>query len=220
MRQQLSIYKFKKIAAESFKNGLRLHFDSILLYNNKSFPSAFQLSVLALEEFSKSDWVEHYYYSSITNEGLAPKEIEQEWLNLLYFHPRKQQFFLRWYGSSDFSPKFVKLIESGELEKKKQKATYVGLRKERKLIDVNGKISLPNHIKEKDARQMISVLSEFLKDCCDRKDYYSYRFEIEERDKLITKELKLELKKWRHRSGLRRIPSFMKKVRKAAANIT
>ena len=64
MREQLSIYKFKKIATESFKNGLRLHFDSILLYNNKSFPSAFQLSVLALEEFSKSYWVEHYCTSS------------------------------------------------------------------------------------------------------------------------------------------------------------
>lgn len=214
MREQLSIYKFKKIATESFKNALRLHFDSILLFKNNSFPSAFQLSVLALEEFSKSDWVEHYYYSSITNEGFLEKKFEQEWLNLLYFHPRKQKVFFRTYGFDAYTAKFMKLVEIGELEKKKQKATYVGLRKDKKIVDVNGKISLPTHIKEKDAKQIISVLSDYLKDCCEMKKYYEYRFEIEEKDNLLTEELNLELKKWKHRSGLKLTPSFKTTLKK------
>lgn len=103
-------------------------------------------SVLALEELSKSYWVEHYYYSSITNSGFPDKEFEQEWLNLLYFHPRKQKAFFGWGLSRDYSSKFIKMVENGELELKKQKATYVGLRKHRRVIDVNGKVSLPTQI--------------------------------------------------------------------------
>lgn len=208
MRQQLSVYKFKKIATESFKNGLRLYFDSILLYKNKSFPSSFQLSVLALEEFSKSDWVEHYYYSSITNQGFPDKIFEQEWLNLLYFHPRKQKAFFGWGISREYSSKFITMIEKGELELKKQKATYVGLKKTKKVVEVNGKISLPIQIKELDAKQLISLLTDYLKDRCAMKKYYKYHFEIEGKDALLTEELHHELKKWRHRSGLKRTPSF------------
>lgn len=41
----ISKYKLNKIATESLRNTIRLHFDSILLYRNGSYPSAFQLSV-------------------------------------------------------------------------------------------------------------------------------------------------------------------------------
>jgi len=215
MREQLSLYKFKKIATESYKNGLRLHFDSILLYKNKSFPSAFQLSVLALEELSKSYWVEHYYYSSITNNNFPDKEFEQEWLNLLYFHPKKQKAFFGWGMSRDYSSKFIKMIENGELEIKKQKATYVGLKKNKKVIDVNSKVSLPTQIKELDARQLISLLNDYLKDQCGMKKYYEYHFDIPEKDILLTNELHQELKKWKHRSGLKRTPSFETLLKKS-----
>jgi AbiV family abortive infection protein len=215
MREQLSQYKFRKIATESYKNGLRLHFDSILLYKNKSFPSAFQLSVLALEELSKSYWVEHYYYSSITNDNFPDKEFEQEWLNLLYFHPKKQKAFFGWGMSRDYSSKFIKMIENGELEIRKQKATYVGLKKNKKVIDVNSKVSLPTQIKELDARQLISLLNDYLKDQCEMKKYYEYHFDIPEKDILLTNELHQELKKWKHRSGLKRTPSFETLLKKS-----
>lgn len=91
MEQKLSIYKFKKLSSEPFKNGLRLHFDSIILSENSSFLSALQLSILALEELSKSYWIEHYYYSSITNEGFPDPEFEQKWLKLLFVHTKKHQ---------------------------------------------------------------------------------------------------------------------------------
>ena len=214
MREQLSKYKFEKLATESFRNALRLHFDSILLFNSQSYPSAFQLSVLALEEFSKSYWIEHYYYSSITNSGFPDKNFEQEWLNLLYFHPEKQKAFFGWGISRDYGDKFIKSVENGELELKKQKATYVGLNKNRKKVDVNSRISTPNQIKEGDAKQMISLLNDYLKDTCDMKSFYEYHFMIDEKDDLLTKELYTELNKWKYKSGLRKVPLFKTRLKK------
>lgn len=208
MREQLSKYKFKKLATESFRNGLRLHFDSILLFKNQSYPSAFQLSVLALEEFSKSYWVEHYYYSSITNDGFPDKDFEQKWLNLLYFHPRKQKAFFGWGVSRNYSSKFIESIEKGELELKKQKATYVGLSKQRKAVNVNSRISIPTQIKDKDAKQMISLLNDYLKDMCDMKEFHEVHCDIMEKDELLTNELKGKIEKWKFKSGLRKVPLF------------
>jgi AbiV family abortive infection protein len=94
MKQGLSEYKFKKIAAEALKNSIRLHKDSILLYKNSSYPSAFQLSILAMEELAKAKWVGHYYTSSIYNDGFPDEKFEQYWLKLLYFHPEKQFAFV------------------------------------------------------------------------------------------------------------------------------
>jgi AbiV family abortive infection protein len=208
MREQISTYKLRKLATESFKNGLRLHFDSILLFENESFPSAFQLSVLALEEFSKSYWVEQYYYSSITNDGFPDKDFEQKWLNLLYFHTKKQRAFFGWGVSKDYSSKFIKSIEKGELELRKHKATYVGLSKQNKEVDVNSRISLPTRVKNKDAKQMISLLNDYLKDMCDMKEFYDVHCDITNKDELLNEELKNKLEKWLYKSGLRQVPLF------------
>ncbi len=214
MREKLSVYKFKKIATESFKNGLRLHFDSILLFKNDSFPSAFQLSVLALEELGKSEWVEHYYYSSITNEGFPDKDFEQKWLYLLYNHPKKQLAFLfRWGVPFEFCDKFMEFVNSGQLDIKKQKATYVGLDRKGKTIDINNRISLPKQIKEYDAKQMISLLNDFLIDCCDMKSFYESRFEIKEKDELLNDSLYEKLNQWNHRSNLRKVPLFRTRMK-------
>lgn len=203
MRKNLSKYKFKKIATESFKNGLRLHFDSILLYKNKSFPSSFHLSVLAIEELAKSEWVEHYYWSSDTNNNWPDEDFEQEWLKLLYLHHKKHKVFLRWGGASDYSPKFVEFVEKKQLELKKQRAIYVGLDRDNGKIDVNSRVSVPTRIKDKDARQMISILNDLLIEACETKLLQEFCFDIEEKDKLLDKELLIRLKKWKFRSGIR-----------------
>ena len=216
MRQQLSNYKFKKLATEAFKNGLRLHFDSILLYRNQSFPSALQLSVLALEEFAKSYWIEHYYYYSITNDNFPDKDFEQKWLNLLYFHPAKQKAFFGWGFGWDYNKTFINFVEKGQLELKKQKATYVGLKKNWKAVDVHGRISLPSEIKERDAKKIISLLNDYLKDQCERKFYYEFHYAIAEKDELLSNELYNKLKKWKHRSGLRTAPLFGTLVKKSS----
>jgi len=203
MNQRLSKYKFKRIATESFKNGLRLHFDSILLYKNKSFPSSFQLSVLAMEEFSKSYWVEHYYWSSNTNNNWPDKNFEQKWLKLLYLHPVKQKAFFGWSRAYDYSPKFVEFVEKKQLEFKKQRATYVGLDRNKGKIDVNSRISVPTRVKENDAKKMISMLNDFLIEICEIKLMQETYFDIEEKDELLNKGLLARLKKWRYKSGIK-----------------
>lgn len=203
MSRTLSKYKYKRIATESFKNGLRLHFDSILLYTNGSFPSSFQLSVLAMEEFSKSDWVEHYYWSSITNMGFPDADFEQEWLKLLFLHPKKQNFFFHGMMHLEYSPRFVEFVQNKQLEIQKQRATYVGLDRNKGNIDIESRISIPNRIKGKDAKSMVSMLNDYLKEICERKLRDEWYFDIEEKDELITEELLERLKGWKFRSGIK-----------------
>jgi AbiV family abortive infection protein len=219
-RQTLSEYKFRKLATESFKNAIRLHFDSILLFNNKSYPSSFQLSVLALEEFSKSHWVEHYYYSSITNSGFPEKEFEQKWLKMLYLHPEKQNAFFGWRMHYEYSPKFVEFVNKRQLELKKQRSIYVGLDRVNGKIDVNGRISSPERVKQTDAKQMISLLNDYLIDICERKSIQEFYFDIEEKDELLTEDLLIRLKKWKFKSGIRSMRWFKEwsKIQQATAN--
>jgi len=118
MKQEgISKYKFKRLATESLRNTIRLHFDSILLYEHRSYPSAFQLSVLSLEEFSKANWIDHYIWSSETNEDYPDEEFEQKWLKLLYLHPKKQWNFVA-RETEYYSPNFISQIQSRELEEK------------------------------------------------------------------------------------------------------
>tara|TARA_R110002049_G_scaffold69023_1_gene178838 strand:+ start:6873 stop:7523 length:651 start_codon:yes stop_codon:yes gene_type:complete len=213
VKKRLSDYKFKKIATESFRNGLRLHFDSILLHNHKSYPSAYQLSVLALEEFSKSNWVEHYYNSSKYNGGFPDVDFEQDWLKLLYFHPRKQNAFFGWGMDMDYSPKFVKFVKDRKLEEKKQQATYVGLKRTKNIIDTTSQISIPFKIKENDSKQIVSMLNDYLKEICIIKDYQEYYFDLADKDELITSELLTKLNEWKYKSGLKSNKWFFKRMK-------
>jgi len=202
----LSKYKLIKIATESLRNSLRLHFDSILLYNNNSYPSAYQLSVLALEEFSKALWIEHYIDASETNSGYSPASDEHEWLKLLYMHPKKQWNFVA-RETLDYSPKFIQLIKNRELENRKQNATYVGLSRSKGTINIDGRISLPWQIKKKDAKQMISIInSEFLRICKQIEDdddnaYFSYT--ARKMDTVFDYVIFKKLLSWPHRTGLK-----------------
>lgn len=202
MPKQLSKYKFRKIATESLLNGIRLHFDSILLYENGSYPTALQISIIAIEEIAKAKSVEHYYYTSIIHEGFPDEEFEQMWLKGLYFHPKKQYSFLA-REIFDFSPKFVEFVKEGKLELQKQRATYVGLGRKSKGIDVNSRISIPNKLKKSEAKKIISLLNNTLLDICKRKIYQEHFFDIEEMDKVLDNDLLDRLRKWKHKSGLK-----------------
>lgn len=203
MKSGLSKYKFKKIAKESLINALRLHEDSILLFNHSSFPSAFQMSVLALEEFAKAKWVDHYYYTSVTNDGFPDTDFEQEWLKLLYYHPEKQFAFI---GKElfEYSPKFVKFIKKRKLELKKQQSVYVGLERVKGTIDTDSRVSIPaKKIKEKDAKQLISLVNhefiEVYRLIQLQGDYWG----VNELDKVIDEDKYEILSNWTHKTGLK-----------------
>ncbi len=203
MSEILSKYKFKRFAIESFRNGLRLHFDSILLFNNESYPSAFQLSVLSMEEISKSNWIEHVYWYSFCTDTIRDHQDEKEWLQLLYLHPKKQNAFFNWGLLYDYSPKFVEYVKKNQLELQKQRATYVGFDKNKGRIDVDGRISIPSRIKNKDAKKMISLINDYLKEVCEGKFQEECYFDIEEKDDLLNKELMEQLRKWKFKSGVK-----------------
>lgn len=208
MRKTLSAYKFKKLAWESLYNGIRLHEDSLLLFSNGSFPSSLQLSVLAMEEIAKAKWIDHVYYSSITNNGLTDpsvdKEVKQEqkWLQMLYYHPRKQFAFIS-LEIFQYSPKFVDYIEKKGLEELKQKATYAGLSKKGNKIDVNSRINIPLNTKIEEVIQIVSLVNNELIEMCDLNARQGGYFGIYELDVLIDEELKQRLKKFHFSSNLK-----------------
>ncbi len=178
MQEKLSKYKFKRLATEALHNAIRLHFDSILLFENKSYPTALQIGIIAIEEIAKAEWIAHYYYSSITNTGFPDREFEQIWLSMLYSHSKKQYSFLA-RELFEFSPKFVEFVKKGQLELLKQKATYVGLERIKGEVNVNSQISIPNKIKESEAKKIISLLNHSLVEICDLKIKTDFSFDIE-----------------------------------------
>ncbi|WP_288392753.1 AbiV family abortive infection protein [uncultured Herbaspirillum sp.] len=180
----LTKYKWKKLGAESLKNVLRLHRDAILLFRAKSFPSAYQLSVLSLEEFAKAKMIEHYFYSSITNEGFPSAEFEQEWLQLLYLHGKKQYLFAA-RDENDYSASFIAFLKSGQLERRKQKAVYVGLERDRRTINVRGRISTPKSISEKEAKRVISLVNAELTFGYNCLKHYEFYYGIEAMDDVL-----------------------------------
>ena len=201
MRTTLSARKYKQLALESLRNSLRLLKDAISLYEIGSYPSAFQLAVLSMEEYAKARWVDHIYYESLTNTGLPCEELEQELLNLMYSHTEKHGAFFWEYF--EFSPNLLRAAKEGKLERRKQAATYVGLPKTRKRVNVNARVSLPSSIKQADAKQMISIVAKEVKDVyrlLEKNDQY---FGIESLDEVITSHEAMFVFAWRHRSGLK-----------------
>lgn len=202
MRTTLSARKYKQFALESLRNSLRLLKDAISLYEIGSYPSAFQLAVLSMEEYAKARWVDHIYYESMTNTGLPCEELEQHLLSLMYSHTEKHGAFLgREYF--EFSPNLLRAATEGHLERRKQAATYVGLPRTRKRVNVNARVSLPSSIKQADAKQMISVVAKEIKDVyklIERNDQY---FGIESLDEVVTSHEAMFVFGWRHKSGLK-----------------
>lgn len=199
----ISKYKLNKIATESLRNTIRLHFDSVLLYENGSYPSALQLSVLALEEFSKANWIDHYIWTSETNEGYLREEFEQEWFKLLYLHPKKQWNFVA-REINDYSPKFISLIQSRKLEEKKQNSIYVGLSRTKGKIDKDSRVSTPWRIQQKDAKQFISIINDELLRICKRIEEDEFYFEGgKDMDDVFDYEIFKNLLKWPHKSGIK-----------------
>ncbi|MGU8081212.1 AbiV family abortive infection protein [Burkholderia pyrrocinia] len=200
----LSLYKWKKLGKESLLNALRLHRDAILLFKAGSFPSAFQLSVLSLEEFAKAKWVEHYYYSSITNCGFPDADFEQKWLKLLYMHAEKQYAFVA-RDMSEYHPSLVEFIKNGGLEQRKQQAVYVGLDRDRKTktVSVEDRISLPSSVRQKDAKRMISWINGEFIFIHKTLTFYEHYFGIDEMDEVMLSPSASVIFEWPYKSRIR-----------------
>lgn len=153
--------KLYRMEALAFRNGLRLHFDAINLFFLKSYPSAYFLSILSLEEFGKAEALSHFLFYWAES-PLSDKDV-QEWFAELYKHPFKQHAFYR--GRLPlFSIKRLDnaLKKVGMLELLKQNSVYVGLPKQKKVVNLKGKINNPFKVNKLKAEQQITIINDYL----------------------------------------------------------
>jgi AbiV family abortive infection protein len=155
-----SLVNLKKIARMeylTFKNALRLHRDSILLFKARRFPSAFFLSVLSQEELGKATLLSDFVYHSEVDGRMEP-QWEHEWLDAIYSHKIKRNVFTR--NAFVRLPKsFLTTLADGTLERLKQSAAYVGFVRRG---SIHTKLSLPSRISRQQARKQITIVNDYL----------------------------------------------------------
>ena len=153
----INLRKIEKMSCLPLKNGLRLHCDSMLLFKNKCFPSAYFLSILALEEIGKFFLLEDFWWHSKID-GRMDKKTEEEFVKLIYMHRSKQNSFTYNLDGPFSTAVFARSLFSGDMEIKKQNAVYVGLPINKRKINIKGKINNPVNIsKLKSSNQITSV---------------------------------------------------------------
>jgi AbiV len=77
-----------------YANAARLFLDACMLYTNRSFPSAYALAILALEEVGKIQMMDHVCFEAVLNDGsFRLKSDRMDHLfsrSMFYCHPNKQ----------------------------------------------------------------------------------------------------------------------------------
>jgi AbiV family abortive infection protein len=160
--KNVNLDKIDKMALVIFRNAIRLHLDSITLFRNNSFPSAFFLSVIALEELGKIFLITDFLFNSRVNGRLNKcddedlikifgKNLEEGYFKkIVYNHKRKQFHFVRTFDS-DLKPstQYFKKIIDGNIENEKQDALYVGLKRIGKKNRYEKPINKSNEIDKK-----------------------------------------------------------------------
>ena len=159
---RVNLRKIDRMAGLTLRNCLRLHFDSILLFKQKSYPSAYFLSILALEELGKMEMLQDFVWHSRVD-GRYDEDLELKYLERIYSHNIKQRIAVRYI---DFSYKPIKRISkqilNGHLEILKQNSVYVGFTKKGKEVSLRGKLINPLKISLIKARKQITYLNDYL----------------------------------------------------------
>lgn len=156
----INLNKIEKIAGLSFQNSIRLHFDSIILFKNESYPSAFFLSILSLEEFGKVFLLADFLYHSRVD-GRMEKEWEEKYIQRIFSH-RDKQISFTYHSQFNVPNSFINKVYNGNIEIKKQDSVYVGLKKNKRKIDLKSKISHPFNINKNKAKNQITIVNDCL----------------------------------------------------------
>lgn len=193
-----NLSKAAKMAGLGFQNGIRLHKDSIYLFKRGSYPTAYQLSILAQEEFGKSALLEEQVFQNVVND-IDDEEYNQIILRAITSHKTKQGWFSRMaddyskFGRNRLS-RFIKEVNEGLLEEKKQNATYVGLTKKNGKLDSKGKIIVPiRRINLKAAEEHITRVNDYLVKLIEGCRRGVYSVDTEDVDSVLTLDLASEL---------------------------
>lgn len=205
-----NVKKIAKMGWLSFKNALRLHFDSIFLFKNKSYPSAYFLSVLAQEEMGKVHILEDFVFHT-SSDGRMPEVYEHALIGRAYMHNSKQGEFLRnCYGMDIFKKsdaRFMQDVYNGKFEVIKQNSVYVGLNRNGRKINLKGKIKSPFSTNALKAKTQINLMNDYFLELILRSryegGYYGYNEKI---DSLLNKKLFLKLEKlWKSKNKKTRL---------------
>lgn len=196
METKVNLHKISKMEELAFENAIRLHKDSAVLFKNKSYPSAFFLSVLAMEEFGKaiifSDMV---FNSLISGPRTSIRNFPVDFFGIksiegIYQHRLKQSRFAS--IASEFSTGIPMLpqklwegVESGKIEYLKQMALYVGLPRKNGAINLKGKISTPKIFSRQNAMRQITAVNDYLIDLISGIIEGSYSYDNENIEKKI-----------------------------------
>lgn len=137
MTQRLITYNLTvKLFREAFKNAIDLHLDSMFLFKNKSYPRAFALSVLAMEEFGKYVSMDRLAFYSFHDKNFLEESIDRDFVLSKYIkgiftqHGLKQKSYVanlfHDMKRREFSM-LMKKIENKRIDTMKQNALYVGV---------------------------------------------------------------------------------------------
>jgi AbiV family abortive infection protein len=127
-----------KLKAEVQINAICLFCDGCALFKNKSYGSAYALAVLSLEELGKLEMVDDVCDGISINPDSNPQDIlDHLFSRTMFFSHRNKQM---WAASPFCKSKKVRVrtIESGDLDRAKQHAFYVGYS--------NRRIRSPRHV--------------------------------------------------------------------------
>ncbi len=154
---------------------MRLHEDAILLFKNDRIPSALQMSALSIEEIGKYFMFEDVWWLNRTG-GIWAIEDMQHFLRGSYSHTLKQSWFAGQVHSRPFVSKpLLKILETGELEKIKQKATYVGMPRKGRNINFDKRLTSPKQTSRRRVENFITMVNDYIIELAvgTRKGFYS-----------------------------------------------
>jgi len=190
MERILTQDNIEYMASLAFKNGIRIHKDSIVLFNSKSYSTSYFFSVLALEEFGKVIMLDDLFYHNNVDDNGTPED-EKEYLKQIYNHKTKQSYFMQSTTFFNDYKKVFKDIELGSMDVLKLNAIYVGLKKLDKEIVFSKNIINPSRHNKNKTRNLITLVNDQLIISClgVKKEVYGYDIE------LINKQLNSKLQK-------------------------
>lgn len=133
-----------RLEQQLYHNAHNLLVDACILYQHRSYPTAFALAVLAYEELGKMHLLDHINAESHGLPKQRRDQLDQFFSrNLGFSHLIKQ----RWALFETKKQSFSELYNNGHLDRLKQACFYVGFRK--------GRILPPDRIKARTAYQQI-----------------------------------------------------------------
>ena len=181
----------------AFKNAIRLHLDSTTLFKSKSYPSAYFLSILSLEELGKVFYLQDFlYHARVDCGGVVEEHPETDWrLSSIFSHKDKQRRFASEFGY-DLPRSFLSKLES--IESEKQNSVYVGLPKlKKRKIDYRARIINPLKLGKQKAHRQITTVSDILLELVLGKIKGKYIMDSDETEEFMDKPLYSRLrKKW------------------------